>query len=72
MATNPFSIVAASSKVADRFDRAIVETSKRMGEARRDRVQSVQKKVDELKSRGLLRRQKYSAATAADFQRFNT
>lgn len=69
MTTKVSCIVDATSDVADRLNRAILDAQDRVGRSRLDKLSEVQGKVEELKKRGLLKRQEYAAAKTADFQK---
>lgn len=60
----------ATSDVAQRLNDAVRNAEGNLGHVRINQLRSVQKKVDELKQRGLLKRQEFAAATRADFLRF--
>lgn len=69
MITKASSTVVVTSDVRDRVGEAIRFIRVKTDENRLAKLDKVQSKVDELKKRGLLRRQKYSAATASDFHK---
>jgi hypothetical protein len=69
MTTEVSCTVDATSDVAVRLNRAIRDAQDRAGRSRSDKLSAVQGKVEELKKRGLLRRQEYAAAKTADFQK---
>ena len=69
MTTQVSYTVDATSDVADRLNRAIRDARDRVDRSRLDKLSEVQGKVEELKKRGLLKKQEYAAAKAADFQK---
>ena len=69
MTTQASYIVDATSDVTDRLNSAIRDAQQRVGRARLDKLSEVQDKVEDLKRRGLLKRQEYAAAKTADFQK---
>ena len=66
MTTEHSCIADATSDVCDRVTKAIQDARSGAGH---DRLREVQKKVDDLSRRGLLKRQEYAAATTADFKK---
>lgn len=69
MTTKVSCTVDATSDVADRLNKAIRDARDRVGRSRSEKLTELQGKVEELKKRGLLKRQEYAAANTADFQK---
>jgi len=69
MIINPFFIADATSEVEARLNNAIKAAEGRVGAARRNQLRAVQKKIEELRSRGLLNRQEFGTSTSADFSK---
>jgi hypothetical protein len=69
MQTNPSSTVDVTSEVTRRVNESVREARQKVTPSRLAALNKLQKKLDELGQRGLLKRQEYLAATKADFQR---
>ena len=59
----------ATSKVSERLGELMKDQTRRLDSTRIERLERVQKKVDSLNSKGLLRKQKYVSVSTADFER---
>jgi hypothetical protein len=69
MTTNLSYTVAVTSDLAGEVAKAIAEKEQSVDKARWIRLQEIQKRVNDLKSRGLLRKQDYISVSNADFER---
>ena len=68
-AINTSSTVAASSDLEMRIDAALQKTSSSLSPERLEHLKAVKQHADELSSRGLLQRSKYSSPSSADFEK---
>jgi hypothetical protein len=69
MATKVSYTADATSDVLGRLEKAVQDAQKTISPDRLKQLSEVQKKVEDLSRRGLLKRQEYAAATTADFQK---
>jgi hypothetical protein len=69
MKENSFSTVAAISDIAGQVDDILRRSSERLDSDRIERLKKVQAKVEELRSRGLLRPKEFVVITTSDFER---
>lgn len=69
MHTKVFYTADATSDVPSRLERAVQDARNRSGHARMRQLDEVQKRVEQLRQRGFLKRQEYAAPTTADFQK---
>lgn len=61
--------VDATSELAKQLQKAVDSAEKSIDTCRAKKLQEVQKKVDDLKSRGLLKKQEYVSVSTSDFER---
>jgi hypothetical protein len=69
MATNLFCIADVTSDVSTRLNKAIEITGRRIGVTRLNQLRGLQAKIDDLKRRGLLKREEFTPANPADLRR---
>jgi len=63
------STAAASSSVSTRMKDAVAAKSDRLDRDTLGRLKRIQSRVDELRERGLLKKQAYSSSNSGDFER---
>ena len=66
---NSSSTAAATSKIAERLQKVVEHGQRSMTPSRAERLRTVQGKVADLRSRGLLRRRELVVVTTSDFER---
>jgi len=59
----------ATSDLSDRLKEAVSKSAESIQPERSEKLQRVQKRVDDLKSRGLLKKQEFVRTTTAEFER---
>jgi hypothetical protein len=69
MNTRSSSTAAATSDVAQRVSRAVRDASEGRSDEQTARITRLITRIQELESRGFIRRQTYSAPTTGDFER---
>lgn len=57
-------------KQTSKHQRAVTEIKKSLDPSRAERLEKVQKKIDDLRSRGVLKKQEYKTFTVADYERW--
>jgi hypothetical protein len=68
--TQEFSYTAdAISGVVNKLGSALEKTTKSLETKRAKNLQEIQKRIDDLKSRGLLKKQEYVSFSTSDFER---
>lgn len=69
MKPNSSSTVVATSEIAERLLKAVGTGEHRLDVKRVEKLREVQKKVLDLRARGLLRRREFVVVTTSDFER---
>ena len=69
MTYHSFFTVDATSKIADRIEEALKNTDESTSVVQKSKLQDIQKRIENLKSRGLLKKQRYVFVTTADFEK---
>ena len=58
-----------SSEVVERLDHALVNTEKSINAMRATKLQGIQRRIEDLRSRGLLKKHEYVSVSTAEFER---
>jgi hypothetical protein len=69
MISNTFSTADATFDIEKRVKEAIQQSSSKLSSERLARLKGIKLHVDDLNSRGLLKRQEYSSLSSADFNK---
>lgn len=69
MTTKSSSIAVATSDISGRLKNAVKAAEIITDPARMHRLKEVKKRIDKLSEKGLLKRQKYSSLSTADFEK---
>ena len=59
----------ATSGVVERLGKALDKTEKSVNAGRATKLQGIQKRIENLRSRGLLKKHEYVSVTTAEFER---
>ncbi len=69
MTQGSFYTAGATSEVVDKLGSALDKSAKSISTNRAKKLQEVQKRIDNLKSRGLLKKQEYVSVSTSEFER---
>jgi hypothetical protein len=69
MNTNPSCTTDVTSDITDRLNKAVQDAVKPSESTASEQLKETQKTIDDLRRRGFLKRQEYTAGKNADFQK---